>query len=79
MFRIVVIRKASLDSHAAARVAEDYSAARSAARAVGQAVAAAHVADHAIVVAIYAATAVRDSSEVAEAANAVEAERVWQY
>ena len=78
-FKMAVIRKASLDAHAAARAAEEASAARSAARAAGQAVAAAHVPAHAIAAAIYAATAVRDGSEATEADQAAATEREWQY
>jgi hypothetical protein len=79
VFRMADIRKASLDSHAAARDAQEYNAARSAARAAGQAVAAAHVAGHAIAAAIYAATAVRDGVETASDGATVAAEREWQY
>ena len=61
VFKMTVIRKASLDSHAAAssvstgarRAGED-SPARSAARAAGQAVATAHVPRHSYGAAIYA-------------------------
>jgi len=56
VFHMAVIRKASLDAHAAARKAND-GAARAAARAAGQAVAAAHVAGHALAAADYAAKA----------------------
>jgi len=79
VFHMANTRKASLDSHAAAREAGDYSAARSAARAAGQAVAAAHAAGHAIAAAVYAATAVRDGARAAEADAAVTTEREWQY
>ncbi len=79
VFRMADIRQASLDSHTAARDAQDYSAARSAARAAGQAVAAAHVAGHAVVAAIYAATAVRDSVPAGDLESAVTHERQWQY
>lgn len=79
VFHMANIRKASLDSHAAARDAQEYSAARSAARAAGQAVAAAHAAGHSIAAAIYAATAVRDGARAAEADAAVTTEREWQY
>ena len=48
VFRMEVIRKASLDSHAAAREVGEDNAARSAARAAGQAVATAHVPTHSI-------------------------------
>ena len=77
VFKMAVIRKASLDSHSAAReVKENDDAARSSARSAGQAVATAHVSAHAIAAAIYAATAVRDG-EVKDLA--VLGERNWQY
>ena len=78
-FRMAVIRKASLDSHAAARDVGDDNAARSAARAAGQAVATAHVAGHAVGAAIYALQAVSRNAEPAEAGAAIAAEREWQY
>lgn len=78
-FKMADIRKASLDSHTAAREAEDYSSARSAARAAGQAVAAAHAAGHAIAAAVYAVTAIRDGAEASDADSAVKTEREWQY
>jgi hypothetical protein len=75
-FSMKVIRKASLDSHAAARAAEEDSPAKSAARAAGQAVATAHVARHAYGPAVYAQQAVwrATSSEAA-----VKKERDWRY
>ncbi len=79
VFKMAVIRKASLDSHAAARKVADDDAARSAARAAGQAVATAHARKHSIVAAIYAATAVRDGVKPADADIAVAKERNWQY
>lgn len=78
-FRMAVIRKASLDSHAAARDVGEDNAARSAARAAGQAVATAHVAGHAVGAAIYALQAVFRNTEPAEAEAAVADEREWQY
>jgi hypothetical protein len=57
-FSMEVIRKASLDAHAAARKAKD-DAARFAARAAGQAAAAAHVPAHAISAYYYALKAVK--------------------
>lgn len=54
IFKMADIRKASLDSHAAAREADEGSAARFAARAAGQAVATAHVPEHAFGAAYYA-------------------------
>lgn len=72
-FSMAVIRKASLDAHAAAREVGDDSPARSAARACGQAVATAHVRTHAPGAAIYGQQAVyRNGGDVT-------AERDWQY
>ncbi|MFA4946296.1 MAG: putative immunity protein [Candidatus Micrarchaeia archaeon] len=79
VFSMAVIRKASLDSHAAARAVEKDDAARSAARAAGQAVATAHVPAHALAAAAYAATVVRDAASPEEAAAALAEEREWQY
>jgi hypothetical protein len=76
VFRMAVIRKASLDAHAAARVIPEYDPARSAARAAGQAVATAHAATHSIAAARYAATAVRDAAGTPDATRK---EREWQY
>jgi hypothetical protein len=70
-FKMADVRRDSLSAHAAAREAEDRSAARFAARAAGQAVATAHVASHAIGAAWYGAKA-------ADAAG-VSGERAWQY
>ncbi len=75
-FTMAVIRKASLDAHAAARQVGEDNAARSAARAAGQAVATAHVPRHAYGPAIYAQQAIfRDTHSM----DAVENERNWQY
>ncbi|MBN1923770.1 MAG: hypothetical protein JW791_03345 [Nanoarchaeota archaeon] len=72
VFSMKVIRKASLDSHAAARESKEYSSARSAARAAGQAVATAHVSRHALGASIYSLQAVyRDGKSVVK-------ERDWQ-
>lgn len=76
VFRMAVIRKASLDAHAAARVVPEYDPARSAARSAGQAVATAHAATHSIAAARYAATAVRDAAGTPDAAGK---EREWQF
>jgi predicted TIM-barrel fold metal-dependent hydrolase len=76
VFRMAVIRKASLDAHAAARVLPEYDPARSAARSAGQAIATAHAATHSIAAARYAATAVRDAAGTPDAARK---EREWQY
>jgi hypothetical protein len=79
VFKMAVIRKASLDSHAAARDVGEDNAARSAARAAGQAVATAHVPTHAIGGAIYGLQAIYRATDPAKANAAVAAERDWQY
>ncbi len=79
VFRMTVIRKASLDSHAAARDVGEDSPARSAARAAGQAVATAHVPTHAIGAAIYGLQAIYRATDADEADEAVAKERDWQY
>lgn len=79
VFRMTAVRGASLAAHAAARDAEEGSAARSAARAAGQAIATAHVPTHSIAAAIYAATAMRDAADSADAKRATDQERGWQY
>jgi hypothetical protein len=78
VFKMAVIRKASLDAHAAARDVGEDNAARSAARAAGQAVATAHVAAHAPGGAIYALQAIHRANNAAEADDAVARERDWQ-
>jgi hypothetical protein len=79
VFSMAVIRKASLDSHAAAREVGQDNAARSAARSAGQAVATAHVPTHSPGAAIYARQAVHRASDPDSAAAAVKHERDWQY
>ncbi len=79
IFKMAVIRKASLDSHAAAREVGEDSPARSAARAAGQAVATAHVRTHAYGPAIYAQQAIHRASDPEDADAAVAKEREWQY
>jgi hypothetical protein len=79
VFRMKDVRGASLAAHAAARDVESENAARSAARAAGQAMATAHVPTHSLAAAVYAATAVRDASDKADAAAATLKEREWQY
>ena len=79
VFKMADIRRAALAAHAAAREVEEDNAARSAARAAGQAVAAAHVPRHAVAAALYAATAVRDATNVSDADAATARERNWQY
>ena len=76
VFQMAVIRKASLDAHAAAREVGEDSPARSAARAAGQAVATAHVPRHAYGPAIYAQEAIYRATN---SMDAVESERNWQY
>ena len=78
-FKMRVIRKASLDSHASAREVGEDNAARSAARAAGQAVATAHVTTHSIGAAIYALQAIHRASKPSDADSAVAKERDWQY
>jgi hypothetical protein len=79
MFKMAVIRKASLAAHAAAREVGEDNAARSAARAAGQAVATAHVSTHSIGAAIYALQAIHRASSSPDADAAVAKERDWQY
>jgi hypothetical protein len=78
-FKMAVIRKASLDAHAAARDIGEDSPARSAARAAGQAVATAHVPRHAYGPAIYAQQAIHRAANGLEADVAAAQERNWQY
>lgn len=79
VFKMAVIRKASLDAHAAARDVGADTPARSAARAAGQAVATAHVPRHAYGPAIYAQQARFRASHPAAAEAAAASERDWQY
>jgi hypothetical protein len=79
VFKMAVIRQASLASHAAAREVGEDNAARSAARAAGQAVATAHVPIHSIGAAIYALQAVHRVTSAAEGDTAVAQEQNWQY
>jgi hypothetical protein len=79
VFKMADLRKSALAAHAAARDVEGDHAARSAARAAGQAVATAHVPRHSLGAAVYAATAVRDGVDAADAERAVSQERDWQY
>jgi hypothetical protein len=75
-FKMAEIRKASLDSHVAARQVGKDDAARSAARAAGQAVATAHVPTHSIGAAIYALQAIYRTTD---SIDAMEKEQEWQY
>ncbi|MFC1949720.1 putative immunity protein [Chloroflexota bacterium] len=79
VFKMAVIRKASLASHAAAREVGKDNAARSAARAAGQAVATAHVPTHSLGPAIYALQAIYRATDSSDADAAVAREREWQY
>jgi len=79
VFKMAVIRKASLDAHAAARDVGADTAARSAARAAGQAVATAHVPRHAYGSAVYAQQAIYRATNSAEADATTARERDWQY
>lgn len=71
IFKMADVRRDSLAAHAAAREAEENSAARFAARAAGQAVATAHVPSHAIGAAWYGVKAAKVAG--------VSGEREWQY
>lgn len=77
IFRMAVIRGASLAAHATARDAKEHPAAGFAARAAGHAVATAHVAQHAFGSAYYALKAVAAASN-GDAAARVMDERNWQ-
>lgn len=76
VFRMAVIRKASLNSHAAAREIGEDSSARSVAHAAGQTVATAHVPRHAYGSAIYAQQAIYRATN---SMDATDSERNWQY
>lgn len=78
VFEMAVIRKAALDSHAAAREVGEDTAARSAARAAGQAVATAHVPLHALGAANYALQAIYRAADPAAAEAALAKGRTWQ-
>jgi hypothetical protein len=79
VFKMAVIRKASLDAHDAAREVGEDSPARSAARAAGQAVATAHVPRHSYGSAIYAQQAIYRTTNQSNADAAITKERDWQY
>jgi hypothetical protein len=79
LFSMKVIRKASLDAHAAARDVSEDNPARSVAHAAGQAVATAHVPTHAIGAAIYGLQAIHRARDAANADAAIATERDWQY
>jgi len=73
---MAAIRKASLDSHAAARGALEDSAACYAARSAGQAVAAAHVPTHSVGAAVYAIKAA--AAHLGNIEAGLVEERGWQ-
>jgi hypothetical protein len=77
-FKMTTIRRASLNSHAAAREVGEDNPARSVARAASQAVATAHVPTHSIGAAIYAIQAIHRASSAQDAKAAVDKERAWQ-
>ena len=78
VFKMAVIRKASLASHAAAREVGEDNAARSAARAAGQGVATAHVPRHAYGPAVYDQQAIYRATNPSDADAATAKERQWQ-
>ena len=75
IFKMAVIRKASLDAHAAARNVQNDDIARSTARACGHAVATTHVKTHALGPIRYGLAAIRDATNSIEAVNK---ENNWQ-
>lgn len=77
-FKMSVIRKASLDSHAAAKEIGNDSPAASAAHAAGQAVATAHVPIHALGSANYALQALYRDANAEEVTVILKNERAWQ-
>lgn len=77
-FSMSVIRRASLDAHAAAKEVKHLPAACAAAHAAGQAVATAHVAQHAYGGAFYALKAVVADGSPCDAMDRVVSERSWQ-
>ncbi len=79
VFKMSVIRKASLDAHASAREVGEDNSARSAARAAGQAVATAHVPSHSIGAANYALQAIHRASTAEDVDAALAHEGDWQY
>ena len=79
VFKMAVIRNASLTSHAAAREVAEDNAARSVACATGQAVATAHVPTHSVVAANYSLQAIYRATIDSDADAAVAKERHWQY
>ena len=78
VFKMAVIRKASLTSHAAAREVGEDNAARSVAHAAGQAVATAHVPMHSLGAANYALQAISRATNPSDTDAAIAKEREWQ-
>jgi hypothetical protein len=76
VFKMAVIRRASLSAHAAAREVGQDDSARSAARSAGQCVATAHVPAHSMGAAIYALQAIHRATNAD--AGAVVTELQWQ-
>jgi len=76
VFKMAVIRGASLSAHAAAREVGQDNAARSAARAAGQCVATAHVPSHAMGAALYGLQTIHRATKAD--ATAVDRELEWQ-
>lgn len=76
IFKMAVIRKVALDSHAAAREVGEDTPARSSARAAGQTVATAHVKTHSYGAAVYSQQAVYRATN---SDKEVKKERNWQY
>lgn len=79
IFKMAVIRKAALDSHAAAREIGEDTPARSAARAAGQAVATAHVKTHSLAAANYALQSIYRATNSPDVMFILSNERKWQY
>lgn len=79
VFKMSVIRAASLGSHAAAREIGEDIPARSIARAAGQAVATAHVRTHCMGAAVYALQAIHRATDTEIVATALAKEIAWQY
>ena len=79
VFNMAVIRRASLDAHAAAREVGEDNAARSAARAAGQAVATAHVPTHSMGSAIYALQAIYKATGPHNVDSVIAEEQERQY
>jgi hypothetical protein len=77
-FSMNIIRRASLDSHAAAKEYGNDTPACSVAHSAGQAVATAHVATHSIGSALYALQAIYRNSKDDKATRNINTEKDWQ-